>query len=161
MTELQIANLNELQSFANRLVAVLPRNVAIGLVGTLGAGKTSLSQAIARAIGIDSREVTSPTFTLLQSHQGDRKGQPVTLNHLDAYRIADEDEFTELGVDELFDDESAWTIVEWADRVKSCLPAQTLWLTLSLVADSNARLIEMSTTDATLAAEIQAIAGTG
>src|SRR6056297_2605809 len=79
---------------AELMLASLPSGLSIGLVGTLGAGKTSLVQAIARAAGIDDADVTSPTFTLLQTHQGWRPGQrgALVLHHLDAYRIVDEDE---------------------------------------------------------------------
>ncbi len=71
--------------------------------------------------------MTSPTFTLLQTHRG-----RITLHHLDAYRLADEDEFLELGVDELFEDDQAWTLIEWADRVESVMPADTLWIEIKI-----------------------------
>ncbi|MGB7323743.1 MAG: tRNA (adenosine(37)-N6)-threonylcarbamoyltransferase complex ATPase subunit type 1 TsaE [Rubripirellula sp.] len=153
MIEFQIASLGELQTLANRLARVLPANVTIGLVGTLGAGKTSLTQAIARAIDIDTANVTSPTFTLLQSHQGTRThdNQPIKLHHLDAYRVTDDDEFIELGVEELFDEDNAWTIIEWADRVRTCLPDETLWLKLTLTANSETRKITAWTDDQALA----------
>ena len=115
---------------ATAMVQHLPPHVAIGLVGTLGAGKTALTQAIARAAGVDSSEVTSPTFTLLQTHAGNP-----AIHHLDAYRVADEDEFLSLGVDELFEDTRAWTIVEWADRIESVMPPETLWIKLEIETD--------------------------
>jgi tRNA threonylcarbamoyladenosine biosynthesis protein TsaE len=125
-------DLPALQELAESLVRTMPKRLVLGLIGTLGAGKTTLVQAIARAAEIDASEVTSPTFTLLQTHRGS-----FTLNHLDAYRVADEDEFLELGVEELFDDASdqptaAWTVVEWADRFADCLPANTLWIRIDL-----------------------------
>ena len=119
--------LGGLTDVAIAMVKHLPDRIAIGLVGTLGAGKTTLTQAIALAVGIDAAEVTSPTFTLLQSHQAGS----IKLHHLDAYRLADEDEFYELGVDELFD-ETAWTLVEWADRVRSVMPQETLWIEIEI-----------------------------
>ncbi|TWU60744.1 tRNA threonylcarbamoyladenosine biosynthesis protein TsaE [Rubripirellula tenax] len=155
MIEFQIASLDELQTFADRLATALPANVTIGLVGTLGAGKTSLTQSIARAIGIESADVTSPTFTLLQSHQGNHsKLGPITLHHLDAYRITDDDEFIELGVEELFDEDNAWTVIEWADRVRACLPDESLWLKISLTRDSDTRHVTAWTTDAGVAESI-------
>ena len=57
------------------------------VMATTGYTRASI-QAIARAAGIDAADVTSPTFTLWQTHRGS-----ITLHHLDAYRIADEDEF--------------------------------------------------------------------
>ena len=136
-------DLNGLQNLANRLVGCLPSQLTFGLVGTLGAGKTTLVQAISSAMGMDRAEVTSPTFTLLQSHH--RNDQ--TLHHLDAYRVVDEDEFLELGVEELFDQEQAWTLIEWADRVEAVMPQNTLWLEIRLQPQPDKRTVELRTSD--------------
>lgn len=158
MHEITISDLAQLQSFADSLARVLPPNVTIGLVGTLGAGKTTLTQSIARSLGVDSSDVTSPTFTLLQSHQAMHpSGTAMRLHHLDAYRIADEDEFYELGVDELIDEDDAWTIIEWADRVQPCLPDETLWIKLKLDGDTDARTVTLWSDDQTLAAAVASV----
>ena len=116
-----------LAELASLIVQSLPSGIVLGLVGTLGAGKTTFVQSIAQAAQIDAEEVTSPTFTLLQSHSG-----KITLHHLDVYRLADEDEFLELGVEELFEDPMAWTLIEWADRMQSVLPSDAVWIHLEL-----------------------------
>ena len=77
----------------------------------LGAGKTRLVQAVAEASGIDRRTVTSPTFVLVQEYHATR-----TIYHADAYRLADADEFWQLGLDERFD-EPVLVFIEWADRI--------------------------------------------
>ena len=118
------------------LEAALPERVVIGLYGTLGAGKTRFVQAIAAAAGINRKDVTSPTFVLCQQYHGRR-----TIFHLDAYRIRDDDEFLELGVDEMFIS-PALVLIEWADRVESCLPQSRIDLTVSLRAD-DVRLFEL------------------
>ena len=102
------------------LAAALPTQAVVGLNGPLGAGKTRLVQAVCDASGIDRRTVTSPTFVLVQEYHGTR-----TIYHADAYRLADNDEFWQLGLDERFD-ESALTFIEWADRFVDCLPADRL-----------------------------------
>ena len=140
---IESVDLPGLQVFAKCLVQCLPSRLTIGLIGTLGAGKTTLVQAISALLGVDRADVTSPTFTLLQSHRG--SGQ--TLHHLDAYRVADEDEFLDLGVEELFDEEQAWTLIEWADRVADVMPANTLWLKILLDTDPETRTVEISTSD--------------
>lgn len=124
------------------LVAGLSEPLALGLTGTLGAGKTALVQAIARAAAIDAGEVTSPTFTLLQSYRGRSPRGELTIHHLDAYRIADEDEFIQLGVDELFAEPDSWTIVEWADRVAGVMPAETIWIELTIGERADRRQLE-------------------
>jgi len=102
------------------LAGLLPDGTTVALCGTLGAGKTRLVQAIAAAAGVDRREVVSPTFMLIQEYHGRR-----TLYHIDAYRLADEDEFLELGPDEYFES-PAITLVEWADKVVGCLPRERI-----------------------------------
>ncbi len=126
----------------------IPR--VIGLVGTLGAGKTRLTQAIASALGIDVAAVTSPTFTLVQTHRGHLHTEAdetlvIELHHVDAYRIADEDEWFEAGMEELLEPVAPSTsagprlaapaslplvVIEWADRFESLMPPQTLWVHL-------------------------------
>jgi tRNA threonylcarbamoyladenosine biosynthesis protein TsaE len=113
------------------LAAVLPPGTTVALVGTLGAGKTQLVQAIATACGIPGDKVTSPTFVLCQPYEGTR-----TLYHLDAYRLKDEDEFLELGPEEYFDSDGL-TLIEWADRVENCLPADRIEVRIEVVGEDS------------------------
>jgi tRNA threonylcarbamoyladenosine biosynthesis protein TsaE len=124
--EFRNIDLQRLRALAEHLHRHLPRQVVIALRGQLGAGKTRFAQEIAVAAGIDAGDVTSPTFTLVQHYQGSRK-----IHHIDAYRLADEDEFIELGGEELFDDE-AMVLVEWPQRIAPSLPSRTLFLDLEI-----------------------------
>jgi len=101
--------------------------LTIGLVGPLGAGKTHLVKGIAagNAPGKGS-SVTSPTFTLIHEYDG-----RLTLYHVDAYRLRDTAELLALGFDELTRADSV-VVVEWADRVRSAMPEDSLWITLAL-----------------------------
>jgi len=115
------------------LAAVLPGGTTVALCGTLGAGKTRLVQAIAAAAGVDRREVVSPTFMLIQEYHGRR-----TLYHIDAYRLADEDEFLELGPDEYFEGPGI-TLVEWADKVPGCLPRERIEIHIEVTGERSRR----------------------
>lgn len=106
--------------------SVLP-GTTIGLEGTLGAGKTNLVQAIADALAIDRSTVVSPTFTMIQLYRGSE-----SLVHIDAYRIADEDEFFELGIHEYLEDDSI-VAMEWADRFNELLPDDRLTIRIEVV----------------------------
>ena len=106
----------------------------LGLVGTLGAGKTNLSQAIAAACGVPASAATSPTFVLCQVYHADR-----TIYHLDAYRITDDDEFIELGVEEMFASD-ALTLVEWADRVESVMPRDRITIQIEISGSQSRRV---------------------
>jgi tRNA threonylcarbamoyladenosine biosynthesis protein TsaE len=119
--------------FGAALAAELPPGTTVALCGTLGAGKTRLVQAIAAAFGIPREEVVSPTFVLHQQYRGNRM-----INHLDAYRVRDEDEFRELGIEELLGND-AITIIEWADRVAGVLPADHVRVEIEVTGPTSRR----------------------
>lgn len=100
--------------------------LVLGLVGTLGVGKTQWTRFFAEALGAPSESISSPTYVLVQTYPSSPK-----IHHVDAYRIHDEDEFLELGIEELFD-AAAITIVEWADRFPDCMPNDTVWMRFTL-----------------------------
>lgn len=102
------------------LAAALPAGSVVALIGTLGAGKTRLVQAIAVALGVDPADVLSPTYVIVHEYHGRRP-----IYHFDAYRLKDDDEFLELGPEEYFDSDGI-TLIEWADRVERCLPQERL-----------------------------------
>jgi tRNA threonylcarbamoyladenosine biosynthesis protein TsaE len=98
-------------------------------MGTLGAGKTRLVQALAVALGVPPDTVVSPTFVLCQPYVGRRR-----LHHMDAYRLRDDDEFLQLGPEEYFDSDGI-TLVEWADRVRACLPPEHVAIHIAVTGD--------------------------
>lgn len=81
------------------------------LLGDLGAGKTAFVKGLAEGLGLDTRDVSSPTFTIVQEYRGGR----LPLVHVDLYRLADPREIDDLGLEEL--GESAALAVEWAERL--------------------------------------------
>ncbi|MBA3715396.1 MAG: tRNA (adenosine(37)-N6)-threonylcarbamoyltransferase complex ATPase subunit type 1 TsaE [Pyrinomonadaceae bacterium] len=95
------------------------------LRGGLGAGKTLFVKGVAGALGIDSDEVTSPSFTLVNRYDGGR----LTLYHLDLYRLSDGASAAHhVGLDELLADERAVIVIEWAERLKDyALPQSEIW----------------------------------
>ena len=112
------------------LALALPAGTTVALIGTLGAGKTRLVQALAAACGVPPETVVSPTFVLCQEYHGRR-----SLYHLDAYRLKDDDEFLQLGPEEYFESDGI-TLIEWADRVIDCLPPQRLEIHVEVVGDT-------------------------
>ena len=112
------------------LAQALPAGTTVALIGTLGAGKTRLVQALAAACGVPPETVVSPTFVLCQEYHGRR-----TLYHLDAYRLKDDDEFLQLGPEEYFESDGI-TLIEWAARIIDCLPPQRLEIQIEVVGDT-------------------------
>ena len=119
------------ESATERLGVALARSLSDGttvaLCGTLGAGKTRLVQAIARASGVDPAGVVSPTFVLVHEYHGRRP-----IYHFDAYRVAGVAEFWDLGPDEYFQSPGL-TLVEWADRVEAGLPSLYLRIEIEVL----------------------------
>jgi len=112
------ASLNELDKVVSYLEETLPVHAIVFLRGDLAAGKTTLTQAIAKAKGIEG-EVTSPTFSLQQCYSVENG---VDLYHYDLYRL-EHDEFMQLGLFEEFEKEG-WHMVEWgSDELKAFLEA--------------------------------------
>src|SRR5712691_10161384 len=108
-------------AFGRRLGELLFPGSVVGLIGPLGAGKTHLVRAIAEGLGIaDSRAVSSPTFVLIQEYEA-----RLPIYHFDAYRLRSEAEFYDIGAHEYFAGDGV-CLIEWADRVAGCLPAEHL-----------------------------------
>jgi len=133
---LELDSLADTDRLGRQLADTLPPGMTVALCGTLGAGKTRLVEAIAAAIGVERDDVVSPTFVLCQQYAGHTGGAPRTLYHFDAYRLADEDEFLALGVEEYFDSDGI-TLVEWADRVGGCLPRDHLRIEFEVTGEEN------------------------
>jgi tRNA threonylcarbamoyladenosine biosynthesis protein TsaE len=131
-----IADLAGTMVFGRRLGSLLFPGAAIGLIGPLGAGKTHLVRAIAEGLGIpNSRVVNSPTFVLIQEY-----GARLPINHFDAYRLRTPEEFRDLGVGEYFEGNGV-CLVEWADRVAACMPAERLQITIEVTGETRRRLL--------------------
>ena len=106
------ASLNELDKVVNYLEEILPSHAIVFLRGDLAAGKTTLTQAIAKSRGVEGY-VTSPTFSLQHCYGAN-------LYHYDLYRLEHE-EFMQMGLFEEFDKEG-WHMVEWgSDALKAFL----------------------------------------
>lgn len=93
-----VKNIEETYALAKQIASTLKGGEVILLSGDLGAGKTTFTKGLAKALGIDD-EVTSPTFTILNVYEDGR----LKLNHLDMYRVESADELAELGIEDCFD----------------------------------------------------------
>ncbi|HEX4931951.1 MAG TPA: tRNA (adenosine(37)-N6)-threonylcarbamoyltransferase complex ATPase subunit type 1 TsaE [Gemmatimonadaceae bacterium] len=100
----------------------------VTLAGDLGAGKTTLAQAICRGYGVTD-PVTSPTFSLVHEYAGGA----TPVYHLDLYRLRDARDLVQLGWDEIAA-APALVLVEWPERAEGALPPDATRLTLAHVA---------------------------
>jgi tRNA threonylcarbamoyladenosine biosynthesis protein TsaE len=126
----------ETHEIGRRIGGMLTPGDVLALVGDLAAGKTVLTQGIAEGLGVPPHvPVASPTFTLINRHQG-----RYTLIHADLYRISDPRELDSLGYEEWLDPTDAVSVIEWADRAKDLLPATHLRITLSHAGHDDRRI---------------------
>ncbi len=109
-TQINLADEAATAAFGARLAALLEPGDVVALTGDLGAGKTTLARAALRALGIEG-EVPSPTFTLVQMYDTPY----LTVAHVDLYRIEDESEIEELGLDDVL--AYGALIVEWPEKL--------------------------------------------
>jgi len=127
------ASEEETQAIARELSATLRAGDVVLLSGDLGAGKTTFVRGLAEGLGIDPREVSSPTFTLVHEY----RGNGLTLYHADLYRLqraATDD----LGLEEIGVKDGVLAI-EWPDRLTHELAGATL-VRLDVVDDASRRI---------------------
>lgn len=144
MLVLHTSSARETQAVAALLAALLRPGDLVALVGDLGAGKTTFTQGLARAMGV-TEAVTSPTFTLHRPYQGSR----LILHHLDVYRLGPAGEglagpaaADDLALDELTEGDTV-TVIEWAENLGSALPAERLVVRLQLGEGDDDRTITL------------------
>jgi tRNA threonylcarbamoyladenosine biosynthesis protein TsaE len=103
------------------------------LNGSLGAGKTVLVKGIAHALGLDEEDITSPTFTLVNPHEG-----RLLLYHIDLYRLDEGASAAHaVDLDEILTDEKAVIVIEWAERMGPYPLPATAW-SISISGDGDA-----------------------
>ena len=106
----------------------------IALTGDLGAGKTTLTKAIAIGLGV-TEMITSPTFTIVKEYRSGR----LPLFHFDVYRNGDIDEMYELGYEEYFYGDGL-CVIEWADLIEELIPEDALRISIAYGSSEEERI---------------------
>jgi tRNA threonylcarbamoyladenosine biosynthesis protein TsaE len=130
MLEFISRSAEQTQRLGARLGTLLQGGDVVCLEGPLGSGKTRLTQGIGRGWGAQ-QQLVSPSFVLVREYS--RPEDEQKLFHVDLYRISGADEAWSLGVDEFFGSEYAVSVIEWAGRAESLIPAGHLWIKLDFV----------------------------
>lgn len=114
---IEIKSKKESELFGEKLGKLCFEGMCITLNGDLGAGKTTLTKSIGKALGV-KKTISSPTFTILKIYQGN-----LPLYHIDAYRLEGLDQ--DLGFEEMLDGDGV-AIVEWGEFIEDILPKERL-----------------------------------
>ena len=133
----------EMAALGKRIAEHLEPGDLIALTGNLGAGKTTLTKAIAEGLGI-SEMVTSPTFTIVQEYRSGR----LPLYHFDVYRLNRPEELFEIGYEDYFFGDGV-CIVEWADQIRELMPDDTTEINISYGESDQERICRITGKDIT------------
>jgi len=137
---IQLKNLSDTEKLGRFLGKTAVSGDVICLDGDLGAGKTTLSQAIARGLEVPANcYVTSPSFAILHEYEG-----RIPLYHMDFYRLHGVDEVLDLGFEEYFY-LSGLTVIEWSKRAVEILPEERLSLEILRDNDESRTVIIQAT----------------
>ena len=136
--ELKIESIADIPSAAKEIFDFLQLNNRrqIAFYGEMGAGKTTLINAILNHFKIDDH-VSSPTFSIINEYFSEEYGK---VYHCDFYRINNPKEALEIGVEELFEEDS-WCFVEWPEKLGNLLPQN--FVSLKIREENACRLIEI------------------
>lgn len=123
----------ETKQIAGKLARQITHGV-IALYGELGAGKTTFVQGFAKALRIKEK-IISPTFVLIRQHQIPKTNK--MLYHIDLYRLEENQDFKELGLEEIINNPNNLVLIEWAEKLTD-LPKETIKISIQKL-DSNNR----------------------
>lgn len=134
----------DLEALAHGLIAYADTHAptqgatVVALTGDLGAGKTTLVQHVARALGVETL-VPSPTFVIMRSYKT-KHVRFKRLVHIDAYRLEEETELRALHLTEVFADPETLVCVEWPERLFGTLPIERIDIALTVVDEDTREL---------------------
>ena len=133
--ELVSASWQQTMDIGEKIAAQLGQGSVIAMQGCLGSGKTCMVKGIARGLCI-TETITSPTYTIVSEYQGS-----LELYHIDAYRLTCEEDFDQLGLDEIIGIKGV-TIIEWSERVIKSLPEDSIKINIEITKE-HIRLIRI------------------
>ena len=135
----QISDINNIMP---QVWALIRNTSAIALHGDLGAGKTTFTSALCSYLKIEEI-ASSPTFSLINEyHYKDEDGNLKTIYHSDWYRIKDEEEAINAGIEDMLDQKDALCIIEWPEKAPGLLPENMLHIHFKFE-DEQTRILEI------------------
>ena len=134
--QIQIAGLEDLDRAAGEFLKAIGDNTLIAFYAPMGAGKTTFTTAVCKALGVQEDAISSPTFAIVNEYRGG-KGQP--LYHFDFYRIERPEEALDIGLYDYLDS-GCLCLMEWPENIEGLLPEETLKVNIQVNADGSRTL---------------------
>ena len=103
------------------------KNKTLLFYGQMGVGKTTLIKEICKALEVQD-SISSPTFSLVNEYQTSINEK---VFHFDFYRITDEEEALDMGIEEYFDNND-WCLIEWPENIENLLPLDAVEIHLTM-----------------------------
>ncbi len=135
MVTIHIKDIKDINEAAKLFLTKISGAKIIAFYGKMGAGKTTFTKAICKALGVVDG-VNSPTFTLINEY---RTSAEEPVYHFDFYRINKPEEAFDIGVEEFFES-GHLCLIEWPEKIEQILPPETLKVKISVQSDDS-RLI--------------------
>lgn len=132
-----IHSLHEIQDVAARFLSEFEHRKVFAFEAEMGTGKTTFILALMKAMGIEELE-GSPTYSLVNSYESNMYGK---VYHFDVYRLKNEEEAYDIGMEEMLYDGS-YCFIEWPEKIKNLLPDNTIWVYIRKN-EANERLISV------------------
>lgn len=132
-----LKNLRETELLGEKIADRLKKGTVIALIGELGTGKTAMTKAIAKGLGI-TENVNSPTFTLVQEYYSGK----LPFFHFDVYRVDAIDELDVIDFNEYFYSDGI-CVVEWADLIEEELPDEAIRIFIEYAKEEDSRIIKI------------------
>ncbi|MFT6754816.1 MAG: tRNA threonylcarbamoyladenosine biosynthesis protein TsaE [Urechidicola sp.] len=130
-------SLDELPEIASKIIQNATYKTIL-FNGKMGAGKTTLIKEIVKQLGVKD-VANSPTFSLVNEYVSENNE---TIYHFDFYRIENDDEAYDIGIEDYFDS-NAWCFIEWGEKVENLLPLEIVTITIT-VNDNEKRTIQLT-----------------
>jgi tRNA threonylcarbamoyladenosine biosynthesis protein TsaE len=130
-------SLDQLEEVAQKIIADNPNKVIL-FHGDMGVGKTTLIKQLCKTLGVTDA-TSSPTISLVNEYQTNVNQ---TVYHFDFYRLNDETEAMDMGIDDYLYSGN-WCFIEWAEKIPNLIPEAHSIITFELLADGK-RSLELS-----------------